>query len=268
MAGSQVREASKSRFTAAPQARLKAAHKSQTGLANRKGLATHPSRARLRHQDRAGFHAPSIRKSRSRSPHRCFSAETQWQKHTNKKCRLSGEGQAAFALLFTLFSGANSRPEKRLHRTVSGTLLLSKQEQNQAMVSGRFSKPGGKTAKARSRTAPPASHIPLPANCAEQVSSTAAPTPKRGSATRLAPAGQCPTLFLRANSSPQKTPLSHGFRDFAAIKAGAKPGDGFQQDVAQKHKPSTGLPVIQTGAFIRSQSCAHGLRHRPSQNEP
>ena len=237
MAGSQVREASKSRFTAAPQARLKAARKSQTGLANRKGLATHPSRARLRHQDRAGFLAPSIRKSPSRSPHRCFSAETQWQKHTNKKCRLSGEGQAAFALLFTLFLGANSRPKKRLHRTVSGTLLLSKQEQNQAMVSGRFSKPGGKTAKARSRTAPPASHIPLPANCAEQVFSAATPTPRRENAASLAGSGGVPLFFQEQIQGPKNASIAR-FQGLCCYQSRSKTSDGFRRAGA-KHKPGT-----------------------------
>ena len=268
MAGSQVREASRSRFTAAPQARLKAARKSQTGLANRKGLATHPSHARLRHQDRAGFHAPSIRKSRSRSPHRCFSAETQWQKHTNKKCRLSGEGQAAFALLFTLFSGANSRPKKRLHRTVSGTLLLSKQEQNQAMVSGRFSKPSDKTAKARSRTAPPASHIPLPANRAEQVFSAAAPTPRRENAASLARGWRRSALFPGADSRPQKR-LHRTVSGTLLLSKQEQNKRWFQAGGRKAQaRHSMSLPVIQTGAFIRSQSCAHGLRHRPSQNEP
>ena len=84
-------------------------------------------------------HAPT-NKSRTapRRCCRCFMAGTPAPERRTgtpaPKCCQAAARLAAFTWAFALFLRANSRPQKRLHRTVSGALLLSKQERNPAMA--------------------------------------------------------------------------------------------------------------------------------------
>ena len=147
---------------------------------------------------------------------------------------------------FALFSRANSRPRKRLYRTVLRALLLSKQERNKRCFRGadggkNGSRPGAEQAlKTRLYIRCVASWArQSPVHCANQTERMAAPKANQapgwlwagfGLDSRirflavLVLNGIQPALPLLARSEIKskfkapKTPLSHGFRGFAAIK--------------------------------------------------
>ena len=126
----------------------------QTGLAFRKGLTARRKRPRLRSVPQPKPRLEHTNKSRTGSPRRCFSVKAPMLKnhrpnaiaempplkrhHRNptQKRRQSGKGLAAFDPVSALFSGANSRPQKRPHRTVFRAWLLSKQERNRRCFQG------------------------------------------------------------------------------------------------------------------------------------
>ena len=80
-------------------------------------------------------HAPT-NKSRT-APRRCCRC-IRWPERPHRnaapKCCQAAAHLAAFTWAFALFLRANSRPQKRLHRTVWRAWLLSKQERNPAMA--------------------------------------------------------------------------------------------------------------------------------------
>ena len=78
-------------------------------------------------------HAPT---NKSRTAPRCCCRCIRWPERPHRnaapKCCQAAARLAAFTWAFALFSRANSRPQKRLHRTVWRAWLLSKQERNPA----------------------------------------------------------------------------------------------------------------------------------------
>ena len=106
---------------------------------------------------------------------------------------------------FAPFSGANSRPQKRPHRTVSGTLLLSKQERNQRGI-------------ARCEWL----RKPVSGQSLNRHATSGRKAPTRSATPLACPAPVAFCFIFRSKSKAQKTAPSHGFKGLAAIKTGAK----------------------------------------------